>query len=98
MPAKRGGREAAQRFVFEFRTNPDILAYVGGKEIARYSQQGPVTPDHAIRTKGTPLVTPAPEAGKLDDFRETVNAALDQYVAGYHAYFSRRNAKHRPQK
>ena len=59
LPAKDGGREAAQRFVFEFRTNPQILAYVGGKEIARYSQQGPVTPDHAIRTKGVPLVVPA---------------------------------------
>src|SRR5439155_2069904 len=46
IPSRSGGREAAQRFVFEFRTNPDILAFVGGKEIARYSQQGPVTPDH----------------------------------------------------
>jgi rhamnose utilization protein RhaD (predicted bifunctional aldolase and dehydrogenase)/NAD(P)-dependent dehydrogenase (short-subunit alcohol dehydrogenase family) len=98
IPAKSGGREAAQRFVFEFRTNPDILAYVGGKEIARYSQQGPVTPDHAIRTKGTPLVTPAPEAGKLDDFRKAAKAALEKYVAGYHAYFSRHNAKQMPPK
>src|SRR6266513_1565297 len=64
IPAKSGSREAAQRFVFEFRTNPDILAFVGGKEIARYSQQGPVTPDHAIRTKNVPLVLPAPEGGK----------------------------------
>ena len=53
--AKDGGREAAQRFVFEFRSNPEILAFVNGKEIARYSQQGPVTPDHAIRTKNLPL-------------------------------------------
>jgi rhamnose utilization protein RhaD (predicted bifunctional aldolase and dehydrogenase)/NAD(P)-dependent dehydrogenase (short-subunit alcohol dehydrogenase family) len=98
IPAKSGGREAAQRFVFEFRTNPDILAYVGGKEIARYSQQGPVTPDHAIRTKGTPLVTPAPEAGKLDDFRKAAKAALEKYVAGYRAYFSRHNAKQMPPK
>ena len=69
MPAKGGGREAAQRFVFEFRTNPEILAFVNGKEIARYSQQGPVTPDHAIRTKNLPFVAPAPEAGKLDAFK-----------------------------
>lgn len=98
IPAKSGGREAAQRFVFEFRTNPDILAYVGGKEIARYSQQGPVTPDHAIRTKGTPLVAPAPEAGKLDDFQKAAKAALNKYVADYHAYFARHNAKQMPPK
>ncbi len=98
IPAKSGGREATQRFVFEFRSNPYILAYVGGKEIARYSQQGPVTPDHAIRTKGTPLVTPAPEAGKLDAFRKDAETALKKYVADYHAYFTRHNAKQMPPK
>src|SRR5688572_15302462 len=93
LPVKSGGREAAQRFVFEFRTGPEILAFVGGKEIARYSQQGPVTPDHAIRTKGVPLIAPAPEAGKLDVFRTETKAALDKYMADYHAYFVRNNAK-----
>jgi len=98
LPAKDGGREAAQRFVFEFRTNPAILAYVGGKEIARYSQQGPVTPDHAIRTKGVPLVVPAPEAGKLDAFTAGAKAALDGFVADYHAYFARHNVRQMPSK
>ena len=93
LPAKSGGREAAQRFVFEFRSNPQILAYVNGTEVARYSQQGPVTPDHAIRTKGTPLVTPAPEAGKLDAFKAATKAALDRFAADYHAYFGRHNGK-----
>lgn len=92
IPAKSGGREAAQRFVFEFRTNPDILAFAGGKDIARYSQQGPVTPDHAIRTKGVPLVAPAADAGNLAAFRSEAKAALETYVAGYHAYFARHNA------
>jgi rhamnose utilization protein RhaD (predicted bifunctional aldolase and dehydrogenase)/NAD(P)-dependent dehydrogenase (short-subunit alcohol dehydrogenase family) len=93
LPAKDGGREASQRFVFEFRTGPEILAFVGGKEIARYSQQGPVTPDHAIRTKGVPLIAPAPEAGKLDVFRTETKAALDKFAADYHAYFARHNGK-----
>jgi rhamnose utilization protein RhaD (predicted bifunctional aldolase and dehydrogenase)/NAD(P)-dependent dehydrogenase (short-subunit alcohol dehydrogenase family) len=98
LPAKDSGREAAQRFVFEFRINPGILAYVGGKEIARYSQQGPVTPDHAIRTKGVPLVVPAPEAGKLDAFTAGAKAALDKFVADYHAYFARHNVRQMPSK
>ncbi len=93
LPAKSGGREAAQRFVFEFRSNPAILAYVNGTEVARYSQQGPVTPDHAIRTKGTPLIAPAPEAGKLDAFKTATKAALDTFAADYHAYFGRHNGK-----
>ncbi|NDH62371.1 MAG: bifunctional aldolase/short-chain dehydrogenase, partial [Alphaproteobacteria bacterium] len=93
LPAKSGGREAAQRFVLEFRTGPEILAFVNGKEIARYSQQGPVTPDHAIRTKGVPLVAPAPEAGKLDAFAKDTKAALEKFAADYHAYFKRHNGK-----
>src|SRR5262249_50303190 len=98
LPAKDGGREAAQRFVFEFRTNPAILAYVDGKEIARYSQHRPLTPDHAIRTKGVPLVVPAPEADKLDAFKAGAKAALDKYVADYHAYFQRHNVRQMPGK
>ena len=93
LPMKDDGREATQRFVFEFRTGPEILAYVGGKEVARYSQQGPVTPDHAIRTKGMPLIAPAPEAGKLDVFKKETQAALDKFAADYHAYFTRNNGK-----
>ena len=93
IPAKSGGREAAQRFVFEFRTGPEILAYVNGKEIARYSQQGPVTPDHAIRTKNVAFVAPAPEAGRLDAFAKDTKAALEKFAADYHAYFTRHNGK-----
>jgi rhamnose utilization protein RhaD (predicted bifunctional aldolase and dehydrogenase)/NAD(P)-dependent dehydrogenase (short-subunit alcohol dehydrogenase family) len=93
IPAKAGGREAAQRFVFEFRSNPAILAFVNGKEIARYSQQGPVTPDHAIRTKNLPFIAPAPEAGKLDAFKKDTRAALEKFAADYHAYFTRYNGK-----
>jgi rhamnose utilization protein RhaD (predicted bifunctional aldolase and dehydrogenase)/NAD(P)-dependent dehydrogenase (short-subunit alcohol dehydrogenase family) len=93
LPAKAGGREAAQRFVFEFRSSPEILAYVNGREIARYSQQGPVTPDHAIRTKNVAFIAPAPEAGKLDAFTSETKAALGKFAADYHAYFSRYNGK-----
>jgi rhamnose utilization protein RhaD (predicted bifunctional aldolase and dehydrogenase)/NAD(P)-dependent dehydrogenase (short-subunit alcohol dehydrogenase family) len=93
IPAKSGGREAAQRFVFEFRTNPEILAFVNGKDIARYASQGPVTPDHAIRTKNYPFIAPAPEAGKLDAFRKDTVAALEKFAADYHAYFARYNGK-----
>jgi rhamnose utilization protein RhaD (predicted bifunctional aldolase and dehydrogenase)/NAD(P)-dependent dehydrogenase (short-subunit alcohol dehydrogenase family) len=93
IPAKAGGREAAQRFVFEFRTGPEVLAFVNGKEIARYSQQGPVTPDHAIRTKNLPFIAPAPEAGKLDVFKSETKAALEKFAADYHAYFTRYNGK-----
>jgi rhamnose utilization protein RhaD (predicted bifunctional aldolase and dehydrogenase)/NAD(P)-dependent dehydrogenase (short-subunit alcohol dehydrogenase family) len=93
IPGKEGGREATQRFVFEFRSNPEILAFVNGQEIARYSQQGPVTPDHAIRTKNLPFVAPAPEASKTDAFAKDTKVALEKFAADYHAYFGRHNGK-----
>ncbi|HCL63215.1 MAG TPA: bifunctional aldolase/short-chain dehydrogenase, partial [Rhizobiales bacterium] len=88
---KNGGAEPT-RFIADFRTAPEILAYVNGAELASYSQRGVVTPDHIIRTKNRPLVLPAPEAGRLEDFAATVREAVEKFVAAYDAYFVRENA------
>jgi rhamnose utilization protein RhaD (predicted bifunctional aldolase and dehydrogenase)/NAD(P)-dependent dehydrogenase (short-subunit alcohol dehydrogenase family) len=79
------------RFIAEFRTSPAILDYVNGTELASYSQRGVVTPDHIIRTKNKPLVVSAPETGKLDAFTQSVQAAVETFVAEYDIYFSREN-------
>ena len=82
-----------RRQILCFRSNPAILEYVNGAELRRYSQQGVVTPDHTIRTKNWPLVVPAPEAGKLHDWKKSVEGAFATFVAHYHEYFARNNAK-----
>src|SRR5665213_2337251 len=82
-----------KRQILDFRTNEKILAYVSGADVARYSQVGVVTPDHTIRTKNWPLLVPAPEADKLDEWAAEVKAAVEAYVAHYHAYFARNNDK-----
>jgi rhamnose utilization protein RhaD (predicted bifunctional aldolase and dehydrogenase)/NAD(P)-dependent dehydrogenase (short-subunit alcohol dehydrogenase family) len=79
------------RFIAEFRTAPEILAYVNGAELSSYSQRGVVTPDHIIRTKNRPLVVPPPEAGKLDEFGGAVREAVAKFVADYETYFAREN-------
>ena len=83
--------EEPQRFIAEFRSSPEILDYVNGVDVASYSQRGVVTPDHIIRTKNRPLLVPAPESAKLDDFAEAVQAAVETYVSEYDLYFSREN-------
>jgi len=83
----------AKRQILAFRTNPQILEYVNGAALSRYSQQGVVTPDHTIRTKNWPVIVPAPEAGKLDEWAGEVRAAVDAFVARYHDYFARNNGK-----
>jgi rhamnose utilization protein RhaD (predicted bifunctional aldolase and dehydrogenase)/NAD(P)-dependent dehydrogenase (short-subunit alcohol dehydrogenase family) len=84
---------AYRRFVLDFRSGPAVLAYVNGAELERYGRAGVATPDHTIRTKNTPLIVPAPEAGRIDAFRRAVRDAIDRYVADYHAYFARHNAR-----
>jgi rhamnose utilization protein RhaD (predicted bifunctional aldolase and dehydrogenase)/NAD(P)-dependent dehydrogenase (short-subunit alcohol dehydrogenase family) len=84
---------AWKRFVLEFRTNDAIVNFVGGAELHRYSQAGVVTPDHTIRTKNWPLVVPAPQAGKLDDFSREVRAAVANFASRYKSYFEDNNAR-----
>ncbi|MDE3116505.1 MAG: bifunctional aldolase/short-chain dehydrogenase [Pseudomonadota bacterium] len=82
-----------KRQILDFRTGPAILNYVNGAELSRYSQVGVVTPDHTIRTKNWPLIVPAPEAGKLAEWKTAVEGAVATFVAHYHDYFARNNAR-----
>ncbi|HSZ74983.1 MAG TPA: bifunctional aldolase/short-chain dehydrogenase [Rhizomicrobium sp.] len=88
----------AKRQILCFRNTPAIMEYVNGANVAHYSQQGVVTPDHTIRTKNWPLVVPAPDAKKLDEWKSAVEAAVEKFVSHYHAYFARNNARAEPKK
>jgi rhamnose utilization protein RhaD (predicted bifunctional aldolase and dehydrogenase)/NAD(P)-dependent dehydrogenase (short-subunit alcohol dehydrogenase family) len=89
---------AWRRLVLEFRAGPAVLNYVNGKELSRYSQLGPVTPDHTIRTKNLPLLLPAPDAANMAQFRKDTVEAAKGFIDRYKAYFSRHNARAEPKK
>jgi rhamnose utilization protein RhaD (predicted bifunctional aldolase and dehydrogenase)/NAD(P)-dependent dehydrogenase (short-subunit alcohol dehydrogenase family) len=84
---------AWQRLVLEFRGGDAVRSFVDGKEAARYGRAGVVTPDHTIRTKNWPLIVPAPEVGKLDDFKSAAQRAAEEFIANYKAYFERNVAR-----
>jgi rhamnose utilization protein RhaD (predicted bifunctional aldolase and dehydrogenase)/NAD(P)-dependent dehydrogenase (short-subunit alcohol dehydrogenase family) len=94
----QAGSGAYRRFVLDFRSNSAVLNYVNGVELERYGRAGVATPDHTIRTKNYPLIVPAPQAGRLDAFKEAVYQAVARFVAEYHAYFARHNARQDPPK
>ena len=94
----RNDNGQVKRQILNFRRTPAILAYVNGADVKRYSQQGVVTPDHTIRTKNWPLVAPAPEAGKLDEWTEALNESVNGFVSRYHEYFAKHNANANPKK
>ena len=81
------GEGAHKRLVLDFRESDAIRAFVAGKELARYGHAGVITPDHVIRTKPWPLILPAPEADKLDAFKDAANEAAQKFIADYTAYF-----------
>lgn len=86
------------RFVLEHRANHEILSYVNGSDLARYSQVGPATPDHVIRTKPRPLILPTPEARKWEQFAVATCKAVEKYQRDYRRYFERHNARAKPKK
>ena len=87
------GEGAHKRLVLAFRSNDVILNYVNGKDVKRYARAGLITPDHVIRTKPWPLVLPAPEAGKIADFKSAAEQAARAFMDDYAAYFARHNAR-----
>jgi rhamnose utilization protein RhaD (predicted bifunctional aldolase and dehydrogenase)/NAD(P)-dependent dehydrogenase (short-subunit alcohol dehydrogenase family) len=87
------GEGAHRRRILDFRSSDMILNYINGKDLARYARAGLITPDHVIRTGPWPLIVPAPEAGRLDDFRNAVQQAARSFNEDYTAYFTRQKAR-----
>ena len=81
------------RVVSEFRSSGSIRNYVDGADAASYATRGVTTPDLVIRVKQKPLITPAPEAGKLDAYRDIVAQEVERYIAEYKRYFDENNAQ-----
>jgi len=88
-----GGEGAHQRPILEFRASEAILNFVNGKQVARYARAGVVTPDHVIRTKPWPLIVPAPQKGKLGDFKHAAQKSAQKFIDDYKAYFARHKAR-----
>ena len=87
-----------RRLILAFRVSPQILAFVNGAAVRRYSQAGVITPDHTIRTKNWPLVVASPEDGQTEAFKAAVQAAAKSFIAAYEAYLVRNNAGCNPSK
>ena len=91
--ARGQGAGAWRRWILDVRTDPEIMAFVNGRELARYAQQGTVTPDHVIRTKRLPLILPPADANDLPAFAARLQEAVSAYTDAYRDYFARHNAR-----
>ena len=74
------------KWVLDLRVNNKILQYLDHPKLKLFSQRGPVTPDHVIRTKPKPLIIDIkhikPE--KLDNL---IGQEINKFKKNYHKYF-----------
>lgn len=80
------------RMVCDFRTSPKILDYVNADNAEELAKRGVSTPDLSIRIKTGPMVLPAPEAGKLDEYGKVIREKVAEFSARYKTYFETNNA------
>ena len=74
----------ASSFVLDWRADEALLGILGSEEARDLALAPPLTPDHTIRTKPAPCWI---EPGATD--RAGIEAALDDFAAGYRHYFER---------
>ena len=91
--ANAGQNTSATRWILDFRCSDQILEFVNGRQLADYANRGTITPDHLIRTKGTPLILPFPETDALPAFRRETTDAIVGYIQRYRDYFDRNNSQ-----
>src|ERR1700751_5905967 len=84
---------AWRRLVLEFRSGSAIADFLNGKDLARLSQAGVITPDHTIRTKNWPLVLNAPEPERMSKFALGAREKAREFTTRYRDYFARHNKR-----
>ncbi len=87
------GEGRFDRMANEFRTSPAILDFVNAAQVSDMASRGVSTPDLSIRVKTGPMVVPAPAAGDLAGWSETVRQCVADYATAYEAYFRENDAR-----
>jgi rhamnulose-1-phosphate aldolase/alcohol dehydrogenase len=70
--------------------SPAARRFVDDPRVAEFSQRGPLTPDHVIRTKRLPLLLPTAAVTARD--AQALSQRLDAFGAEYRDYFARCSA------
>jgi rhamnose utilization protein RhaD (predicted bifunctional aldolase and dehydrogenase)/NAD(P)-dependent dehydrogenase (short-subunit alcohol dehydrogenase family) len=81
------------RMVSDFRMSQKILDYVNAESAEDLAKRGVSTPDLSIRIKTGPMMLPAPEAGKLDDYGKAIHERVAEFSARYRRYFEENDAR-----
>jgi rhamnose utilization protein RhaD (predicted bifunctional aldolase and dehydrogenase)/NAD(P)-dependent dehydrogenase (short-subunit alcohol dehydrogenase family) len=82
-----------RRVILEHRATDEVLDALSDPACESLAKRGPLTPDHVIRTKASPLYVPSP---RLDDpaaLRAQLGEAIASFRRSYDEYFARQTAE-----
>ena len=78
-PVLRGALATESRVILRYDGSPRVRTFVDRPDLEQISQQGPVTPDHVLRTKRLPMVLRTTDP-------DGVRGAVDAYRSAYESY------------
>ena len=79
-PVLRGALSGNKRVIVRYDGSPRVRSFVDRPDLGEISQQGPVTPDHILRTKRLPLVLQSADESNVVDAVRSYRAAYKCYV------------------
>lgn len=76
------------KWVLDFNNSKEILFYLNNPELNKFSQKGPVTPDHVIRIKPKPLIIDLQniQSNLIDNF---ISKKINKFKYDYKKYLLR---------
>ena len=78
-----------RRWVLEHRSSDEIMHFAAAEAGPYLAASPPITPDHAIRTKGPYLFIERPPYADLEGLRSRLVADVEGYRQAYRSYFAR---------
>jgi rhamnulose-1-phosphate aldolase/alcohol dehydrogenase len=90
LPWLRGRVSQRRRFIGTWQDDDATLTFVNSNDAPRLAELGTSCPDHFLRTKIKPLyIDWNPQAEKLDDLKQKIDAGLESYRKDYVAYYEK---------
>jgi rhamnose utilization protein RhaD (predicted bifunctional aldolase and dehydrogenase)/NAD(P)-dependent dehydrogenase (short-subunit alcohol dehydrogenase family) len=82
-------RRSERAWITTFRDTPSLRALCRRADLEDVAKRGPITPDHVIRTKRSPLIVPNLDYADHEALRAALDVAVAAYASRYAASFER---------
>jgi rhamnose utilization protein RhaD (predicted bifunctional aldolase and dehydrogenase)/NAD(P)-dependent dehydrogenase (short-subunit alcohol dehydrogenase family) len=85
-----------RRFILVPLITPEVIDFLNHPNAQKLAASAPLTPDHLVRTKSTPMFIAKPAYDDAAKFEEQLRAALRDYEKHYNSYYERHSNRLAP--